>query len=119
MAAPSAVKMGLPPFVISFQRLFARASGEHVEPLHRAEKSQRGVDVALRKMKAKSTGGRCRARLSTPSATSIATSVTRTSQAAGSATSQELIHGKLKGRKSVHDRARKGGNAIRTVSHTR
>jgi hypothetical protein len=31
---------------------------------------------------------------------------------------QELIHGKLKGRKSVFDHARKGGNAIRTVSHT-
>lgn len=56
MAAPSSVKVGLPPSAISFRRLFARASGEHVEALDRTGKRHRGVDVALGKMKAKSVG---------------------------------------------------------------
>jgi hypothetical protein len=56
MAAPSAVKVGLPPSAISFRRLFAPASREHVETPGRAEKCHRGVDVALGKVKAKSAG---------------------------------------------------------------
>jgi hypothetical protein len=87
MASPSSVKLGLPPSAISFRQLFARVSGEHVEALDRAAKSQSGLDVALGKMKAKSAGGQCRARLSTPSTISIATSVTRASHAEGSAAS--------------------------------
>ena len=61
MAAPSSVKLGLPPSAISLRRLFAPASGEHVEALDRAGKSHRGVDVALGKMKAKSAGDQRRA----------------------------------------------------------
>ena len=66
MAAPSSVKVGLPPSAISFRRLFAPASGEHVEALDRAGKSHRGVDVALGKMKAKSPGDRRRANILHP-----------------------------------------------------
>ena len=54
MTAPLSVKVGLPPSAISFRRLFARASGEHVEALDSAGKRHRAVDVALGKMKAKS-----------------------------------------------------------------
>jgi hypothetical protein len=61
MAAPSSVKVGLPPSAISFRRSFAPASGEHVEALDRAGKSQSGIDVALEKVKAKSAGDQHRA----------------------------------------------------------
>jgi hypothetical protein len=61
MAAPSSVKVGLPPAAISFRRLIAHASGEQFEALDRAGKSQSVVDVALGKMKAKSAGDQRRA----------------------------------------------------------
>jgi hypothetical protein len=75
--------------------LFARASGEHVEAVGRAGKSHRGADVAHGKMKAKSAGGQCRARLSTPSTISIATSDESESCRGIGGERQEMIHGKL------------------------
>jgi hypothetical protein len=77
----------LPPSAISFRRSFAPASWEQVEALNRAGKRHSGLDVALGKVKAKSAGGQRRARLSTPSTVFIAASVTRASQAEGSAAS--------------------------------